>query len=43
MIFYSTRHLSSLQGIADEHLHLDIDSKEYDEIVIRKIIDHLNQ
>lgn len=33
MIFYSTRHLSSLQGIADEYLHLDIDSKEYDEIV----------
>ncbi|MEB6202305.1 acyl--CoA ligase [Mammaliicoccus fleurettii] len=32
-IFYANRHLSSLQGIADDYLHMDIDSPEYDELV----------
>ncbi|GGI43095.1 class I adenylate-forming enzyme family protein [Mammaliicoccus stepanovicii] len=33
VIFYAKRHLSSLEGIADEKLHMDIDSSEYDELV----------
>lgn len=33
MIFYAQKHLSSLIGIADEVLYMDVDSKAYDEIV----------
>ncbi|RIM38312.1 long-chain fatty acid--CoA ligase, partial [Staphylococcus cohnii] len=33
LIFYSAKHLSSLEGIADELIHMDIDSKTYDDIV----------
>lgn len=33
LIFYSAKHLSSLEGIADERIHMDIDSKTYDDIV----------
>ncbi|MGO3049857.1 long-chain fatty acid--CoA ligase [Staphylococcus casei] len=33
MIFYAAKHLSSLQGIADDLVHMDIDSQEYDAIV----------
>ncbi|PHK48708.1 class I adenylate-forming enzyme family protein [Staphylococcus edaphicus] len=33
LIFYAEKHLSSLEGIADERLHIDIDSQRYDDIV----------
>lgn len=33
MIFYAQKHLSSLIGIAEEVLYMDVDSKEYDKIV----------
>lgn len=33
MIFYAKLHLSSLEGIADKYLEMDIDSKQYDDIV----------
>src|SRR5699024_5349404 len=33
MIFYSAKHLSSLEGIADELLHMDIDSQQYNDMV----------
>nr|WP_263314640.1 AMP-binding protein [Mammaliicoccus sp. Marseille-Q6498] len=33
MIFYAKRHLSSLEGIADDYLHMDIDSETYNELV----------
>src|SRR5699024_794995 len=33
LIFYAQKHVSSLEGIADDLLHMDIDSKVYDDIV----------
>ncbi|WP_436860805.1 class I adenylate-forming enzyme family protein [Staphylococcus caeli] len=33
LIFYAEKHLSSLEGIADTLLHMDIDSQAYDDIV----------
>ncbi|MGE0975436.1 class I adenylate-forming enzyme family protein [Staphylococcus cohnii] len=33
LIFYAEKHVSSLEGIADDLLHMDIDSNAYDEIV----------
>lgn len=33
LIFYAQKHLSSLQGIADDVLHMDVDSTQYDAIV----------
>lgn len=32
-IFYAAKHLSTLQGMADDLLYMDVDSAEYDEIV----------
>ncbi|WP_323703771.1 class I adenylate-forming enzyme family protein [Mammaliicoccus sp. Dog046] len=32
-IFYANKHLSSLQGIADDYLYMDIDSPAYDALV----------
>lgn len=42
LIFYANRHLSSLEGIADDYLHLDIDSPEYDEVVNPKNLKPFN-
>src|SRR5699024_6654442 len=33
LIFYAEKHVSSLEGIADDLLHMDIDSKVYDDLV----------